>query len=112
MNTIKNQKVLGYLPNDIPPIGQIILLGFQHVLTMFPATVLMASGLATIVALLGSRWGIGKFIPLYYGSSISYIAATLAITNASFGQPASDAVIAATQARKIIFKRIYRCLLD
>jgi len=125
MNTIKNQKVLGYLPNDIPPIGQIILLGFQHVLTMFPATVLvallvgfhvstvmMASGLATIVALLGSRWRIGKFIPLYYGSSISYTAATLAITNASFGQPASDAVITATQARKILFKRIYRCLLD
>lgn len=111
MNTAKEKRVLGYLPNDVPPIGQMILLGFQHVLTMFPATVLvallvgfhvstvlLASGLATIVALLGSRWGIGKFIPLYYGSSFSYIAATLAITNASFGQPASDEVIAAAQA--------------
>ncbi len=34
--------VMGYLPNDVPPIGQIILLGFQHALTMFPATVLVA----------------------------------------------------------------------
>ena len=35
-------KVMGYLPNDTPPFGQMILLGFQHVLTMFPATVLCA----------------------------------------------------------------------
>ena len=35
-------KVFGYLPNDTPPWGQMILLGFQHVLTMFPATVLVA----------------------------------------------------------------------
>jgi uracil permease len=111
MNTTKEKSVLGYMPNDVPPFVQMVLLGFQHVLTMFPATVLvallvgfhvstvlLASGLATIVALLGSRWGIGKFIPLYYGSSFSYIAATLAITNASFGQPASDEVIAAAQA--------------
>jgi len=32
-------KVSGYLPNDQPPMAQMILLGFQHVLTMFPATV-------------------------------------------------------------------------
>lgn len=36
-------KVMGYLPNESPPLGQIILLGFQHVLTMFPATVLVAA---------------------------------------------------------------------
>jgi uracil permease len=54
----------GYLPNDRPPFGQLVLLGFQHVLTMFPATafvaalcgfhvgtVLLMSGLGTIVAL-------------------------------------------------------------
>ena len=35
--------VTGYLPNDVPPTGQMILLGFQHVLTMFPATVLVAA---------------------------------------------------------------------
>jgi uracil permease len=35
-------KVMGYLPNDTPPFGQMVLLGLQHVLTMFPATVLCA----------------------------------------------------------------------
>ncbi len=111
----KQPTMLGFLPNDVPNPGQIILLGFQHALTMFPATalvallvgfhvstVLLASGLATIIALLGSRWGIGKFIPLYYGSSFSYIAATLAITNASFGQPASDELISAAQAGIVV----------
>lgn len=105
------KKVMGYLPDDVPALMQMILLGFQHVLTMFPATVLvallvgfhvstvlMASGLATIVALLGSKLGIGKFIPLYYGSSFSYIAATLAITGASFGQVSPDELIGAAQA--------------
>jgi len=108
-------KILGYLPNDVPPPGQLILLGFQHVLTMFPATVLvallvgfhpstvlMASGLATIVALLGSRFAIGSFIPLYYGSSFSYIAAIVAITKASFGQPVSDELIRVAQAGIVV----------
>jgi len=98
-------KVFGYLPNEAPPFGQMVLLGFQHVLTMFPATVLVAllvgfdvgavlvvSGLATLTALLLSRVWIGKFIPLYYGSSFSYIAATLTLTGADFGQYAGDAV--------------------
>lgn len=108
-------KVVGYLPNDMPPVGKLILLGFQHVLTMFPATVLvallvgfhvstvlLASGLATIVALLGSRWRLGKFIPLYYGSSFSYIAATVAVTNATFGKPVSDALISTAQAGIVV----------
>jgi uracil permease len=75
-------KIVGYLPMDVPPVGAMISLGFQQVLTMFPATVLvailtkfdvsttlLASGLGTIVALLVS----GRRIPLYYGSSFSYI---------------------------------------
>lgn len=115
MTATKSTQKLGYLPNDVPPIGQTILLGFQHALTMFPATVLvallvgfhvstvlLASGLATIIALLGSRFGIGKFIPLYYGSSFSYIAAILAITNASFGAPVSDELIGAAQAGIVV----------
>jgi len=102
---------MGYLPNDAPPWGQLILLGFQHVLTMFPATVFCAlftgfhvstvlsiAGLATIVALVLSRWGIGKFIPLFYGSSFSYLTAYLAITNAEWGVPASDELISIMQA--------------
>lgn len=69
---------MGYLPNDKPPMGQLVLLGLQHVLTMFPATVfvaiftgfhvstvLFASGVSTVVALLLSKWRIGKFIPLF-----------------------------------------------
>jgi uracil permease len=104
------KKVLGYLPNDVPPIGQLILFGFQHVLTMFPATVfcalftgfhastvLFVAGLATVVALVLSKWGIGKFIPLFYGSSFSYLTAYLAITNAEWGVPASDEMIGTMQ---------------
>lgn len=75
--------VLGYMPDDTPPIGATLSLGFQQVLTMFPATVLVAllthfdigvtlltSGLGTIIALLVTK----RRIPLYYGSSFSYIA--------------------------------------
>jgi uracil permease len=78
----KPGKVFGYLPQDTPPIGAMISLGFQQVLAMFPATVLvailtkfdvgvtlLATGLGTIVALLVS----GRRIPMYYGSSFSYI---------------------------------------
>ncbi len=86
--------VLGYMPNDTPPIGAMLSLGFQQVLTMFPATVLvailtkfdvgvtlLASGLGTIVALLVSR----RQIPMYYGSSFSYI--TVIITVMSLYAP-------------------------
>jgi uracil permease len=81
------KKAFGYLPPDAPPWGAMVSLGFQQVLTMFPATVLVAiltkfdvgvtlaaSGIGTIVALLVS----GRRIPLYYGSSFSYI--TVVIT--------------------------------
>jgi uracil permease len=108
---------MGYLPNDTPPPGQLVLLGFQHILTMFPATVfvaafcgfhigtvLLGSGISTIVALLLSKRGIGKFIPLYYGSSFSYIAAYLGIAQLmtgslpAFGVPLPDEVIRTMQA--------------
>jgi uracil permease len=111
----------GYLPNDTPPMGQMILLGFQHVLTMFPATVLVAalcgfhvgtvlavSGMGTIVALLLSKWRVGKFIPLFYGSSFSYIAAYLAIVQQmtgslpQFGVPAPNEVISTMQAGIVV----------
>jgi uracil permease len=114
-------KVFGYLPNDQPPPVQLILLGFQHVLTMFPATVLVAalcgfhvgtvltvSGVGTIVALLLAKWRIGKFIPLFYGSSFSYIAAYLAIaqqmtgSTPQFGVPLPDEVISTMQAGIVV----------
>src|SRR5512141_891188 len=86
----KGQPVIGYLPADTPPWGAMLSLGFQQVLTMFPATVLvailtkfdvgvtlLASGIGTIVALLVSS----RRIPMYYGSSFSYI--TVVITTMS-----------------------------
>ena len=76
------KKIFGYMPSDVPAAGPLISLGLQQVLTMFPATVLvailtkfdvgvtlLASGLGTIIALLVS----GRRIPMYYGSSFSYI---------------------------------------
>jgi uracil permease len=113
--------VMGYLPNDQPPPLQMALLGFQHVLTMFPATVLVAalcgfhvgtvltiSGIGTVVALLLAKWRIGKFIPLFYGSSFSYIAAYLAIAQQmtgslpQFGVALPDEVISTMQAGIVV----------
>jgi len=81
-------KVMGYMPQDVPPWGAMLSLGFQQVLTMFPATVLvailtkfdvgvtlLASGLGTIVALLVTR----RKIPMYYGSSFSYISVIITV---------------------------------
>src|SRR4030042_1403054 len=81
---------MGYLPSDVPPPGKMVILGIQQVLTMFPATVLvailtkfdvgvtlLASGLGTIVALLVS----GRRIPMYYGSSFSYISVVITAMN-------------------------------
>ena len=42
-SSVRSKAVMGYMPNDVPPLGQNILLGFQHVLTMFPATVFVAA---------------------------------------------------------------------
>ena len=72
-----------YLRDDVPPMRELPWLGIQMMLTMFTATVLVAvltkfdvgttlltSGLGTIVALLVTK----RRIPMYYGSSFSYIA--------------------------------------
>jgi uracil permease len=88
-----------------------LLLGFQHVITMFPATVLCAllmgfpvstvltvTGFGTVVALIGSKLAMGSFIPLYYGSSFAYIAAVTAITNPTFGVPADPELLSIVQA--------------
>ena len=88
MTTQSKPQVFGYLPDDTPPVGAMLSLGFQQFLTMFPATVLvailtkfdvgitlLASGLGTIVALLVSK----RKIPMYYGSSFSYIAVVITV---------------------------------
>ncbi len=117
----ENRAVQGYLPNDRPPTGKLVLLGLQHVLTMFPATVfvaaltgfhvgtvLLASGISTIVALLLSKNRIGSFIPLFYGSSFSYIAAYFVVSQSmtgglpTFGVPLPDHVLSTIQAGIVV----------
>ncbi len=93
------KKVIGYLPQDVPGIGAMLSLGIQQVLTMFPATVLvailtkfdvgvtlLASGLGTIVALLVSN----RRIPMYYGSSFSYITVVITTMNLYAGDCFND----------------------
>jgi uracil permease len=86
------EKVVGYLPDEKPTIGKTIVFAIQQFLVMLPATVLaallmkfniptaiFASGVATLIFLLITK---GK-IPLYYGSSFSYIPA-VSIVGATF----------------------------
>lgn len=86
----KNQPV-GYLPDERPPIMELIFFALQQIVVMFPATVLVAvitgfhvsttifaSGLATLCFIFIT----GRKIPLYYGSSFSYIAAIGSIMTA------------------------------
>jgi len=99
------EKVIGYLPDETPSAGKLILFAFQQILVMFPATVtvalltgfhisttIFASGFATISFLMVTK---GK-IPLYYGSSFSYIAAIISITGVTSGL-APDALISQAQ---------------
>lgn len=87
----KQNKVIGYLPDERPALIPLILFALQQIVVMFPATVLVAlitgfhvsttifaSGLATLGFILVT----GKKIPLYYGSSFSYIAAIASIMSA------------------------------
>lgn len=79
-----DKQVMGYLPDERPPVWKLILYALQQVIVMFPATVavaiftgfhisttIFASGLATICFILVT----GRKIPLYYGSSFSYVTA-------------------------------------
>lgn len=86
----KDQSI-GYLPDERPPFIELIPFALQQIVVMFPATVLVAlitgfhvsttifaSGLATLAFILVT----GRQIPLYYGSSFSYIAAIASIMSA------------------------------
>jgi len=101
------QPVSGYLPDEKPPFLKLLLFALQQIIVMFPATVLVAlltgfhvsttifaSGLATIGFILIT----GRRIPLFYGSSFSYITAICSITGAqAFAGPVADEKIAAAQ---------------
>ncbi|HOX49629.1 MAG TPA: solute carrier family 23 protein [Spirochaetales bacterium] len=97
----------GLLPDEAPGLGRLVLFAIQQFIVMFPATVLVAlltgfhvsttifaSGLATLSFILVT----GGKIPLYYGSSFSYIAAIVSLTGArEFGALAPDALIGEAQ---------------
>lgn len=106
----KVNTAVGYLPDEKPSIGKALMFALQQFLVMLPATVLaviimngtsdaggipyfqtgiysipaaiIASGFATICFLLITK---GK-IPLYYGSSFSYIPAVAIIMGAASGR--------------------------
>lgn len=75
---------IGYLPDERPTTGKLLLYALQQVVVMFPATVavalitgfqvsttIFASGLATLCFIMIT----GRKIPLYYGSSFAYLTA-------------------------------------
>lgn len=93
---MKEMNVTGYLPDDKPSFGKALVFALQQFLVMLPATILavvimngeglelysipaavMASGVATLCFLFMTK---GK-IPLYYGSSFSYIPAVSIIVS-------------------------------
>ena len=82
---------IGYLPDETPTLGKLLLYALQQVIVMFPATItvalitgfqvsttIFASGLATLCFILITR----KRIPLYYGSSFAYLSAVSAMAMA------------------------------
>lgn len=101
----KKKEVMGYLPDEKPALWQLLLYALQQVIVMFPATVtvalitgfhisttIFASGLATICFILVTK----RKLPLYYGSSFSYIAAIGSLM-------ASDALSGYSLNEKIAF---------
>lgn len=96
-------EVIGYLPDERPPFWKLILYALQQVIVMFPATIavalltgfhvsttIFASGLATLCFILVT----GRKLPLYYGSSFSYLPAII-------GLMASEALTGLSHNEKI-----------
>ena len=72
--SLKDQGKIGYLPDETPSLGKLLLYALQQVIVMFPATItvalitgfqvsttIFASGLATLCLILITK----KRIPLY-----------------------------------------------
>ena len=106
----QQEKVLGYLPNERPTAWKLFLYALQQVVVMFPATVtvalitgfqvsttIFASGLATLCFVFITE---GK-IPLYYGSSFSYLTAVAGlVTSQSIMEKLSPEAAAQLEAWK------------
>lgn len=87
----KEKEIIGYLPDEKPSTGKLLLYALQQVIVMFPATItvalitgfqvsttIFASGLATLFFILIT----GKQIPLCYGSSFAYLSAISGLVTA------------------------------
>ena len=89
---MEKNRIVGYLPDEWPPIWHLLLYAVQQVIVMFPATVavalatglhisttIFASGLATLGFVLITK----RQLPLYYGSSFSYLSAIAGLMSSS-----------------------------
>lgn len=89
---MEKKQTVGYLPDEKPPFLHLLLYAVQQVIVMFPATVavalatgfhisttIFASGLATLCFILVTK----KQLPLYYGSSFSYLSAITGLMSSS-----------------------------
>jgi uracil permease len=95
------------LPDESPVWWKLVFFAFQQFVVMFPATILVAlltgfhvstTLFASGIASLGFIFATQGKIPLYYGSSFSYIAAVASITGVQqFGAIAPDALIGQAQ---------------
>src|ERR671916_3237557 len=92
--TLKSEGVI--MPEERLPTGQMFVLGLQHVVAMFGATVLapllmgfdpnvsiLFSGVATILFF----FVVGGRVPSYLGSSFAFIGPVLVATGATAGAP-------------------------
>lgn len=105
---MQQNKAVGYLPDEKPSFGKALIFALQQFLVMLPATVLAAlimnsrgleiysipatilvSGVATIGFLIIT----GFKIPLYYGSSFSYIGAIAIVINYAIDNSHSSASV-------------------
>ena len=98
---MENQKI-GYLPDEKPPVGKLLLYALQQVIVMFPATItvalitgfqvsttIFASGLATLCF----TFITGKKLPLYYGSSFAYLSAISGLIAAQGFEKAAGGIL-------------------
>lgn len=102
---MSEKNIVGYLPDEKPTLGKSLVFALQQFLVMLPATVLaaiimnlnglviysipaaiFASGFATICFLFITK---GK-IPLYYGSSFSYIPAVAIVVTFALDNNITD----------------------
>src|SRR5215203_4439879 len=99
--SLKTEGVI--MPDERLPTGQMIVVGLQHVVAMFGATVLapilmgfdpnvsiLFSGLATLIFF----FVVGGRVPSYLGSSFAFIGPVLVATGASVGSPNPNIALA------------------